>query len=149
VEVCAYSAVLKLSQVSAAVVIVADVEGLVHILNQMHQKEQGKLPLAPRSAAVGEHLAVLMDLRDNAAAACAIAIIELMFTYWDVHVVPRGAAGHDVVTFVIGPVGDIDEGVTPIQQLANRGCRHGTKTVLGDSRGDPMCTRAPCVRRSG
>jgi hypothetical protein len=61
-----------LGQVPASVVVVADVQRLVDVLDQVDQEEQGARALAPRRVAVGEDRAEVPDLGDDAVPDAAV-----------------------------------------------------------------------------
>src|SRR5262249_50060864 len=91
---------LDLRGVAAAVVVVTHMERLVDVLGEMDEKEERVLALAPGRLAIGEDLAVMLDLRHNATTRIAVAGLEVARRQRDVDVVPMAAPRVDVVALI-------------------------------------------------
>ncbi len=94
VEVRAVPVEADLGQVPAAVAVVADVERLVDVGDEVDEEEQRRLPVGLGLRAVGQDAAVVGDLVDDVVGRLRVAAVGVVgLADRDVGVVPRGAPG--------------------------------------------------------
>ena len=110
-----------LGVVAAMVVVVADVQGLVDIRDEMDEEQERPLPFLFGSRSVGQDLSVLLDLDDHVVVVANQAGIESGIADRHVDEVPFGAPGHGVVPLLVGPACDIRQGVRRDEQFLDRG----------------------------
>ena len=134
---------LDLRQVAAPVVVVADVERLVDVLDEVDEEEERPRPVALGGVLVGQDRPKLLDLVDHALAVAAEPGVILRGAQRHVHVMPGAAPGLDVVSFVIGPVGDCREGIPFEKQVLHGRPGRWSQPGLGDPGRDPMPVTPP------
>ena len=131
--------------VSAAVVIVRAMQGLVQIADKMDQKPQSLRPHGLRKLMVREDAFVFLHLGDDAIASQAVphGVISVRRNL-DVHVMPRSCFGTIAPDF-IGPGGNLLHTATCVaaEKVGDLGARGGREPVGGDQGDDAVTLATP------
>jgi len=130
-----------LHRVPPAVAAVADVQGLVDVLDEVDDVAERHPAPGLRRRRVGQDAAELGEAADDAVAV-AVAVVVARGVDRHVDEVPRGAAG-DLARVLVGPGGGVGQALPLVEQLAHGGAGLGREPALGQAGGRAMGVPPP------